>query len=320
MQTLAESNGLDPAEQAELDALQARADGDFNDDQRAAGGFVISIKHDGTPDYAYFAKKSALSGKRKSRSGGGSSDGGPATPKPLSESLLADLARIKLMSLQAALIGHVSLMLDPLGWQLTAALTTYSAPLAIAVTPQEITTEKVDGTTVPDALVRPKTDHRPDMESFTAWLTLPQAERIILTGIALARLFLFSTRDSVANALAGQLAVNPREVWTPTTDGYFNRLPAPALDPIYAELIPASTAAIKSCRALKTGPKAQKLHSLFGLQKHVERATLQLTPDDDARLDVWLPRELQWAAPDPVALAGDAEADLDEGSGIRRYS
>ena len=46
------------------------------------------------------------------------------------------------MSLQAALIGHVSLMLDLLGWQLTAALPTYSAPLAIAVTPPEVTSEK----------------------------------------------------------------------------------------------------------------------------------------------------------------------------------
>ena len=309
MQDLAESNGLDPAEQDELVALQARADGDFSDDQRSVGGVVISIRHNGTPDYAYFARKSAMPGSSVGGSGGASSGGKSQEPKPLPESLLTDLARIKLLSLQTALMGNASLMLDLLGWQLTAALPTYAAPLAIALTPPAIAPEKVDGTTVPEALARPKTDHRPAMESFTAWLTLPQAERIALTGLHLARLFRFSTRDPVANDLAAQLAVNPRDVWTPTAEGYFSRLPAPALDAIYAELIPADSAALKTFKALKKGPKAQNLHSLFGPQKHAERAALQLTPDDEARLDAWLPPELHWAAPGPVTHSGDGEAD-----------
>lgn len=316
MQDLAESNGLDPEEQAELDALQTRADGDFTDEQRVTGGVVISIKYDGAPDFQYFGPKPHQ--RSNAGSGGGSSGGAARAPKPLSESLLTDLARIKLLSIQTALMGNASLMLDLLGWQLVAGLPMSESPLAIGVNPPPIMPEKADGTVMDSNLDRTPRDNRPAAQSFTAWLALPQTDRVALLACALARLFQWTGRNPIANDIAAQLAVNPREVWTPTAEGYFSRIPGPMLDTLHAHLTPADHADHKAFKALKKGPKAEKLADLFGPQKHSWRAAMQLTPEEEAHLDTWLPLELQWTAPGLVVSASDADvadADIDEGSG-----
>ncbi len=323
LEELAETDGLDEAEQAEMATLEARATA-WTDDQRTSGGIIVSVTDDGTPLVrAYHRKADAGEGTGPTGAGGVSSKA--KADKPLSDSLLADLGRIKLLSLQTALMGNASLMLDLLGWQLSIDAPIYQQPIALAPTRPMITPDKPEGTTVAEGLADPKHDYKAagSIAAFAAWLQQPQEERIARLGRSLARLF-HGLKDEIARTLADQLAVNIRDIWTPTAAGYFSRLTGPALDKLYVELTPADRADHKAFKAFKKKDKVEALDNLFGPQKHAWRAAMQLTPEEEARLDAWLPKELQWAPPaaaaegpepDPVEDDPDDEAPDDDDLG-----
>lgn len=310
LEELAEMDNRSDAEEAEMETLETRAEGDFAEEERAEGGVVLIVSYRGQPEFHYWRRKDTDGG-----TGGGT---GTTTrtvkgDKPLPEALLADLARIQLLSLQTALMDRPALMLDLLGWQISVDLPSYQVPIALSPSRPAIMPEKPEGTTVAEGLADPKHDYRAagSFASFAAWLELSTEERLSRLGRSLARLF-HGRKDEIARTLADQLAVNVRDVWTPTAAGYFSRIPGPLLDALYIDLTPADRADHKAFKALKKAGKVEALDNLFGDQKHAWRAAMQLTPEEEAALDSWLPKELQWAPPKVAEAAPESDPEAEE--------
>lgn len=313
LEELAEIDGLGEAEAAEMAALEARATA-WTDEQRATGGIIVSVDYKGAPQINAYRRK-ASGGDTGGGAAEGSDTGKVKAEKPLPENLLIDLNRIKRLAVQTALMDKIPLMLDLLDWQLSSGAY-YDTPLGLSLTPPLIAPDKPDGTTISQDLALPERDYKASFsrDSFAAYLETPPAARMARLGRSLARLYTLPGGD-LNDALAAELRVNPRDVWTPTAAGYFARLPGPALDRIYCDLTPVDRADHKAFKALKKAGKAAALADLFGDQKHSWRAAMRLTPDEEARLDTWLPPELcftpvvEFGAEEPE---GDGDLDPDD--------
>ncbi|MDZ4393790.1 ParB/RepB/Spo0J family partition protein [Cypionkella sp.] len=305
---LANGDACDDDGLAELALLQARMDGDYTDEQRATGGVIVYVDHEGKAKFDAFQR---INDAPQETPGADGSDGDTVTSKALPakappQNLVDDLTRIKRLALQTALLDHPSLMLDLLAYQLTQPLTPWEPVLSISTTLHSITPEKPEGTTISPRLADPKRDGqaKPSLAGFAAFLEIDQAERLTLLGNALARLFI-NPACELAAGLASQLRPNTRAIWTPTATAYFKRLGGAALDAIYMHLTPADKADHPAFAKLKNADKAKQLEALFSDLSL--REALGLSREENARIDTWLPAELQW--PVIEATAEDDEAD-----------
>jgi ParB family transcriptional regulator, chromosome partitioning protein len=303
---------LDDPGQDELAALQARLDGDFTEDQRVTGGIVVFVDHSGRADFHAFQRSQDAELQNTAEAGGGDGAGDTVTTKTLPakappQNLIEDLTRIKRLALQTALLNAPSLALDLLTYQLTQSLSPYDLPLSISTTPQSITPEKPDGTTISPRLETVVQDFRapkPTLESFRAFLTIDPVERLQLLGNALARL-LIDPNGEIATGIATQLMPDVRTVWTPTAAGYFKRLGGAALDAIYMQLTPADKADHPAFAKLKNAEKAKTLEALFADLS--VREALGLSRDENVRIDSWRPAELTFATLEPTAEDEEAQ-------------
>jgi ParB family transcriptional regulator, chromosome partitioning protein len=227
----------------------------------------------------------------------------PAKDAGNSASLTADLARIRLLALQNAALANPALMVDLLAWQMTHDCYAWQRPLDVTPNPQTVTPEKADGAIIPDRLTKradSKDVFNPD--SFTDWRNTDRDTRLQLLGTALAN----TLREGEAGPLLiSLLQPQVRTVWTPTAAGYFNRITAPQMDAIWAQLVPDELAPDDtgldqpSFATLKKGDKAKRLDALFNDLS--VRESLGLSRAQNAAIDAWLPAELLMAADDEPA-------------------
>lgn len=284
----ARSEELSDEEIDRMDELLERAAGDYPDDAIGESGIWLYLGYGG---------EIQVHGPYRPRAG---SEAAPAdeTAAPQSkappQSLLEDLARIRLAALQHRAAGQTELMLDLLAWQMSGEIAPYSRTLHMAPTLATITPEKADGFDLPGALVDP--DHgreAPTTEGFAAFRALGKKHRNELLTRGLART-LDATAHGLGPHLAASLRPNPREIWSPTAAGYFSRLPVAHLDAIWRELVPEDRFDPADFEKLKKAEKAKSLDQLFNSADF--REALQLSREQNNRIDAWLPEQLQWPA------------------------
>lgn len=289
-------------EAARFDALTERAAGDYTDADRASAGGWVYVDSKGKPKFhgPYRRREDTPGANTGGDAGDGTSQKSLAAKAP-PQNLLDDLAKIKLATLQTALLAQPLMLVDLLAYQLTTALSPYDLPLAITTNAPDLTPEKPEGTTISPRLTPPEPDYRapkPSAASYTAFLSQPADDRMAALGLALTRL-LRDTRGDVSVALAQQLGANARDIWTPTAAAYFRRLSGPAMDAIYTTLTPSDKADHPAFKALKNTAKAQALEALFADAS--VREVMGLSRAEAEAIDSWLPTELQW----PEAEATD---------------
>lgn len=81
--------------------------------------------------------------------------------------------------------------------------------------------------------------------------------------------------------------VDPRDVWTPNAENFFERAPGDYLDALWCELrgIEADSAEARGFAKAKKGEKAARLETLF-------LPETAMTAEQRARVKAWLPPEM----------------------------
>ncbi|MCA0202966.1 MAG: ParB/RepB/Spo0J family partition protein [Proteobacteria bacterium] len=286
-----ERGGMTPAEFARMEALEDRANGDWSDEDRETSGLWLYLDHSGKFEIEgpYRHPQDDPEATPAERATGG----GKVETKALSSGLIEDLHKIRLAALQHRAATQPELMLDLLGYLASGGFSAWDTPLRITLDRQPITPEKADGLELPESLADPARDlGRVTAEGFAAFRALGKKHRNEDMTRGLARTL--TPHRELAPVLAAQLKPNPREIWTPTADDFFKRLPVPHLDSLWDELVPADRREGMDFQTKKKGEKATILHRLFNEADF--REALGLDRATNARLDAWLPEQLQWPA------------------------
>lgn len=300
LQARAEIEELTPDDLARMDALEERAAGDFDPDEAARATVWIYIDYDG--DLVRHGPYLPPAGSDTRDADAEGDDPDASAPKPesraLPQNLRDDLARIRLAALQTRAARKSELMLDLLAFSLTGAMSPWAQPLAVTASNQNVTPEKPEGFEPPALFDDPQRGHGPaDPAAFEAFRAQGAKHRNEVLTRALAR----ALTDGFGPTLAAQLAPNPREIWTPTKTGYLSRLPVPALDDLWSDMVPEDRRDTIPFADLKKGEKADLLHKLFNDLDF--REALQLDRETNARIDAWLPDDLTWPEDGPDAQA-----------------
>lgn len=307
---LGELDELTEEQANRLDELENRAAGDFAEDDISAAVLWIYVDREGQLQtfgpYRPPTRQTGADGAQDQATSGPAATETRALP----ESLRTDLSRIRLAALQKELADCPTLMIDLLGWLLDEGFAAYASPLAVTLTAQPIDPEKPEGTELPDRLTsQGKQPHRFSTDAtwdrFDAWQSKPESARRQALATCLARAW--TGNGPLSPHLAARLAPETRRIWTPTAQGYLSRLPGPALDAIWAELVPAEREPTPAkFRALKKAEKVNHLHRLFNDADF--REAIGLDRAQNAAIDAWLPAELQWPEVE-IATADSAPAD-----------
>jgi len=286
----AEEEELSAEDLARMHELEERELGDYADEDIATSGVILYLEADGTIAN-YGAYRRAEDDPARAEADRGAAASTKVETKALSSGLIEDLHKIRLASLQHRAAMQPELMLDLLGYLASGGFSAWDTPLRITLDRQPITPEKADGLELPESLADPARDlGRVTAEGFAAFRALGKKHRNEDMTRGLARTL--TPHRELAPVLAAQLKPNPREIWTPTADGYFKRLPVPHLDRLWDELVPADRREGMDFQTKKKGEKATILHRLFNEADF--REALGLDRATNARLDAWLPEQLQW--------------------------
>ncbi len=240
---------LDEAGRARLAELEARREGGFTDAQRASAGIFV-----------YCSSRDGLSVERAYQQLRAVPRGAAEAAPDLPQSLIEDLHRIRLGTLQARLMDQSELMLDLLAFSLGGGLRPWARPLAISPTDQPIAPEKGEGTRYPPRLaarLAPNTSLGPDgtATEFEAFRAQGKKHRNQILTEALARTFCTGS-SGLSAALARQLGIEVRRIWMPTAQGFLGRCSAGYLDRLWNELVPAAEAD-QSFQKLKKGGEGE---------------------------------------------------------------
>jgi ParB family transcriptional regulator, chromosome partitioning protein len=306
-----EHNAKTDLDRAEIKQLRERALGDWSDEDRATSGVIIHLGRNG----AEFSRGWQRHADRPATPETAPSDDTTTTRLPAadaapSQSLAEDLARVRLLSLQNALLAHPTFLLQLFAFQITHPHHAYDAALAITANAPTNTPERPDGTTISTRLTEPQARHSvTDPAAFVAFLALPMRDQLDMAGTALARFI--RPGSAIENLLAHAAKPEPRTIWHPTATGYLGRLKSAQLDAIWAQLIADEdhlkdeTAAFHTMKAKGKAAHLDRLFNDLSL-----REALGLSRVQNAKIDAWLPPELIWdlAAPDE----GDGEFEDDE--------
>lgn len=307
-----EHNAKTDLDRAEINQLRERALGDWSDEQRATAGVIIYLARDGHKLSCGWQRHADRPATPETTPGDDTitTRHTPAADAAPSQSLAEDLARIRLLSLQNALLAHPTFLLQVLAFQITHPHHAYDAALAITANAPTNTPERPDGTTISTRLQEPQARHQPtDPAAFVAFLALPMKDQLDMAGTALARFI--RPGSALEHLLAHAAKPEPRTIWHPTAAGYLSRLKSAQLDAIWAQLIPDEdhlkdeTAAFHTMKAKGKAAQLDRLFNDLSL-----RETLGLSRAQNEKIDTWLPPELIWdlAAPDE----GDSEFEDDE--------
>jgi ParB family transcriptional regulator, chromosome partitioning protein len=307
-----EHNAKTDLDRAEIRQLRERAAGDWTDEQRATAGVIIHLGRTGAEFSRGWQRHTDRPAAPETTPGDDTitTTRLPAADAAPSQSLADDLARIRLLSLQNALLDQPTLLLSALAFQITHPHHAYDAALAITTNAPNNTPERPDGTTISTRLQDPMRVHAvTDPAAFVAFCALPLNEQLETLGTALARFI--RPGAAIEYLLAAASKPEPRTVWHPTQAGYLARLKSAQLDAIWAQLVPDEehlkdeTAAFHTMKAKGKAAHLDRLFNDLSL-----REALGLSRDQNAKIDAWLPPELIWDIAPDLILDEDA---IDEG-------
>jgi ParB family transcriptional regulator, chromosome partitioning protein len=301
LQRLGEVEEFTETQAARFDELTARAAGDYTDEDVATSGVFLLVTHKGELHTAGpLRRREDAPGGAQATGEDGSVEIQKVEAKALPAALLEDLYRIKRAALEAELIDCPGLMLDLLAYSLSGDFWPHQAPVMMTAAPLNITPEKADGFDAPPRLTaftaRDFGRNTPTVAGFKAFRISWDSPGVAITetqrALALAIARSIRPHSPLEAYLASRVEPKVRAIWTPTKDGFLARLPVPALDAIWAELVPPDLAPARGWSALKKADKARELHDLFNSADYREALGLSRATND--AIDAWLPPELQW--------------------------
>lgn len=296
---LAEAEALDADGQAELDALDAIAQGDFTDAQRDHAGLFIFVDSRGqlTVQAAYVRaedREAAIAAEVLTGFAARSRDGSAAdaAPKsPISNALRDDLGRVAQGARQNAALRDPELLIDLLAYQVSHGLA-WRKPFGISIedVPNWPTTE-AEGYALDERLTAnpPRDMHGKDLaKSFRAFRA-KGAEHVRGELVRMLAAHYRGGSDELAALIDKETKPAIREVWMPTAANFFSRVGGPYLNGLWCDLLDLATdhPTATSFAKLKKGEKAAKLETLFSDAD--TRKALGITEALEARIAAWLP-------------------------------
>lgn len=296
---LAEAEALDAEGQAELDALDAIAQGDFTDAQRDHAGLFIFVDSRGqlTVQAAYVRaedREAAIAAEVLTGFAARSRDGSAAdaAPKsPISNALRDDLGRVAQGARQNAALRDPELLINLLAYQLSHDLS-WRKPFGLSTedVPNWPTTE-AEGYALDDRLTGnpPRDMYGKDLaKSFRAFRA-KGAEHVRGELVRMLAAHYRGGSDELAALIDKETKPAIREVWTPTAANFFSRVGGPYLNDLWCDLLDlaADHPTATSFAKLKKGEKAAKLETLFSDAD--TRKALGITEAQEARIAAWLP-------------------------------
>ena len=301
---LANGEALDEAGKAELAALQAILDGDYTEDQRRFGGWLVYVDDHGRlrkegPYVKPQDRKAAT--EAGVLTGHAAYDGGEDTaPKsPYSAALVEDLKAMRLAAVQGALLDKPQLALDLAAYTLAQV---YGGPLDLRTSEGKIHPSTTTGFAPDPRLSAPVGDEPGDddqgdeEEDFAAFRAKGQKHRNTILTLALARAlkygctdFWSKSPDPLFDAIEGETKASVRKVWTPNAENFFNRVTGDYLDALLLELTGADPEGngFKNFKKEKKGDKARQLERLF-TDPEYQRAW-HIDAEKKAVIDAWTP-------------------------------
>ncbi len=301
---LANGEVLDEAGQAELAALQTILDGDYTEDQRRFGGWLVYVDDHGRlrkegpyvkpQDRKAATEAGVLTGHAAYD---GSEDTGPKSP--YSAALVEDLKAMRLAAVQGALLDKPQLALDLAAYTLAQV---YGGPLDLRASDGKIQPSTATGFTPDPRLVNPADEEQGDndegdeKEDFAAFRSKGQKHRNTILTLALARSlkygctdFWSKSPDPLFDAIEGETKASVRKVWTPNAENFFNRVSGDYLDALLLELTGADPegTGFKTFKKDKKGDKARQMERLF-TDPEYQRAW-HIDTEKKAIIDAWTP-------------------------------
>jgi ParB family chromosome partitioning protein len=296
---LANGEVLDEDGQAELDALEAKIEGDFTDEQKAHAGVIVLIDRDGQ-----IAVQAGLVRKEDRKA---AEDAGILEPSrhkveddapksPISDKLRSDLRRVETGARQNALLDDPKLALHLLAFQL-AGKTGYGRAYGIRTDDVPNMPDTETGYTLDKRLTTPERDtgdrwNRDLAKDFTTFRR--RGDKKIMDLLHRYLVSQLSIGDEGLGELIDKaVSRDTRSVWTPTAENFFSRVGGPYLNDLWCDLLdlkadhPTATTFAK----LKKGEKAEKLEKLFNDPD--TRAALGVTETQEARIAAWLPEGMK---------------------------
>ena len=291
---------LDDDQAEQLEQLELRARGTFDERERARLGCFLFVDHKGRlqawdgllHDDDKAAPETDGTAPAATTKQPATEDEGPA----ISAALLEDLHTIRLHAAQTALLAKPELVLDLLAYALSQGTRHYPRIFNINPGYTNITPSIDDGLLQSKRLANPVDDESPASQAaFDAFQKRGKKRRNELLTTSIVRQ-LNHRRDGFLDTIEDLAGANIRAIWTPTTANFFGRIKGPGLDVLYVQLLqpdgdcPHHAAFAK----LKVKEKARELGDLFS-DASVQEA-YGLNRETISRLDTWLPPEMQAAS------------------------
>lgn len=292
---LANGDALDDDGTTELDALQAKRNGDFTDEQRAAAGAEIYVTSDGSVKVeAGFIqaedKAAAIEAGIMEPSRHAVKEDAPKSA--ISDTLRGDLDRIGTGARQNAMLVDPKLALHLLAFQLCGKMG-YDRAFGVRTdeVPNVPTTET--GYVLDKRLTVAESDDRSpfDRDHAAAFAKFrKRGDANIMDLLNRSLVSQLSIRDGDLGAMIDKLtAKRTRDTFTPTAENFFGRVNGAYLTDLWSDLLGLVVGhpTVTTFERLKKGEKAMRLESLFA--DPVTRTALGLSEDQTCRINAWLP-------------------------------
>lgn len=286
-------------EKAEFEALAAREHQEtWSDAQKAVAGAIVAIDYNGKVnveaglirpgDQEKAAEHGVIKSSQviKAESSKTASKGKAA----FAQAMLDDMAVIRTVAVQTAMLDKPQLALDLLIFALGSGHLMVGTGLNISASPHTRDVTDAGKLQSDDRLKRElgKTPARPQYaKAFQAFLDLPRKEKTAQLAGIVSRCLSGSLagQDPIFDMLATLTDAKPRAVWTPDAD-FFNRLKRDQLAAITKTLAPKHASGFQDW---KKRDQVKFLHALFTDQK----ARAQQSADVLSRVDIWTPAEMK---------------------------
>jgi ParB family chromosome partitioning protein len=292
---LANGDVLDEEGQAELDALEAKQEGDYTPEQRALAGVILTVDSNGQLQ----ASNGMVRGEDRAEAEAAGiiapNQHQPTEKAPkaaISDKLRMDLGRIETGARQNALLDDPKLALHLLAFQLCGKMG-YDRAYGIRMDEVPNVPETETGYTLDKRLTTPERDDRSPFDRDHAAEFAKFRKRGDAKIMDLLNRYLVS-QLSVGDAdLGGMIdkltGKKTRETFTPNAENFFGRVGGPYLVTLWADLLGLAEdhPTVTSFDKLKKGEKADKLESLFA--DEATRTALGLTAEQQNRIAAWLP-------------------------------
>ena len=305
---LADSDVLDDAGQAELDQLDAIAEGDYSPAQKQLSGVMVYVTHKGKVKTVQgLVKKedqeeAIVTGILEPSAHQDAASTTTKNDKPAySQKFVDDMTAIRLAAVQTALLEKPEFVLDLLAFSL-APDSSYNKILGVRLDTHRNTPETDDeafklSSRIGGALSEAEEIAQDELEkvafsdlgeAFTAFRATGKKQRNAQITQSFARA-LQTQKPELMEMIEQEAGADIRAIWTPTAANCFKRLNGAQLDTLYMVLLDlsATDAIYKNFTVQKKSGKVEGMHELFHDPEY--QALCSVTPDQMARINAWVP-------------------------------